>query len=59
MLKLLETLSQTMIVSTHDLEFARKLLPRSVVLDEGQIVYDGPTAELLKDEKFLLDHGLA
>lgn len=59
LLRLLETLSQTMLVSTHDLDFARKLLPRSIVLDEGRIVFDGPTAELLEDEKFLLDHGLA
>ena len=59
LIELLQGLPQTMIVSTHDLDLARLLLPRSLVLDEGCVVYDGATGPLLGDRAFLLAHGLA
>lgn len=59
LIELLNTLRQTLIVSTHDLELARAAFPRSVVVDNGHIVADAPTAELLSDHALLLKHGLA
>ncbi|MCD4733800.1 energy-coupling factor ABC transporter ATP-binding protein [bacterium] len=44
---LLLDLPQTLIVSTHDLDFARRVAPRAVVLHHGKLVYDGSTAKLL------------
>ncbi|GAB4248895.1 MAG: ABC transporter ATP-binding protein [Acidobacteriota bacterium] len=58
LIDVLSRLPQTLLVATHDLDLARRLLPRSVVLREGRIVADGPTADVLADEDLLLDCGL-
>lgn len=55
---LLRTIPATKIVATHDLEMVAELCPRSLVLDRGQLVADGPTLELLDQEAFMLEHGL-
>lgn len=55
---LLQELPQTMLVASHDLRLVRELLPRTVVMDEGLIVADGPTGELLSDAALLEAHGL-
>ena len=55
---LLRDLPQTMLVSTHDIRMVVELLPRTVVMDQGRIVADGPTPELLNDEELLAAHGL-
>ncbi len=39
----------TMLMVTHDLPYALELCPRSVVLNEGLIVGDGPTVDILSD----------
>lgn len=54
----LRDLDITMLVSTHDLQMVAELFPRMVIMDEGLIVADGPTRELLRDEDLLLSHGL-
>jgi energy-coupling factor transporter ATP-binding protein EcfA2 len=36
----------------------RELFPRMVIMDEGRIVADGPTAELLAQPELLEAHGL-
>jgi cobalt/nickel transport system ATP-binding protein len=58
LITLLRDLPQTMLVSSHDLQLVRELLPRTVIMDEGVIVADGPTAELLADTALLAAHGL-
>ena len=58
LIRLLAELPQTMLVSTHDLRMVGELLPRTVVLDHGRVVADGPTARLLADSAFLAEHGL-
>ncbi len=54
----LRELPQTMLVSTHDLRLVHELFPRTIVMDEGCIVADGPTEQLLNDEALLNAHGL-
>jgi cobalt transport protein ATP-binding subunit len=49
---------ETLLVSTHDLAMVAEALPRSVILDEGSVVADGPSADLLEDEALLEAHGL-
>lgn len=46
-------LDVTMLMVTHDLLFAWQLCPRSVVLADGRVEYDGPTRELLADPELL------
>lgn len=58
LINLLRDLPITMLVATHDMLMVRDLFPRMVVMDEGQIVGDGKTAELLYNEPFLQAHGL-
>jgi cobalt/nickel transport system ATP-binding protein len=58
LIRLLDELPITMLVSTHDLLMVRELFPRMVVMDEGRIVADGPTEELMRDEALLNAHGL-
>jgi cobalt/nickel transport system ATP-binding protein len=47
-----------MLVSTHDMRLVEELFPRTIVMDEGLIVADGGTKEILCNEKFLNEHGL-
>jgi cobalt/nickel transport system ATP-binding protein len=54
----LRELPQTMLVSTHDLRLVQELFPRTVIMDNGRIVADGATEQLLNDEALLNTHGL-
>ena len=47
-----------MLVSTHDMHLVRELFPRTVIMDLGRIVADGPTDRLLRDAQLLEAHGL-
>jgi cobalt transport protein ATP-binding subunit len=58
LIRLLDSLPQTMLVSTHDLLMVRDLFPRMIIMDGGLIVADGPTSDLLKDGPLLEAHGL-
>ena len=58
LINLLRELPQTMLVATHDLPLVRELIPRMVVMDQGQIVADGPTDVLLNNAALLEAHGL-
>jgi len=55
---LLATLPQAMILATHDLEFARHLCPRTIVLHGRTIRADGETDALMSDEKLMEETGL-
>ena len=48
----------TTVVITHDLPLALELCPRSVVLDRGRVVADGPTAALLANPGLMAAHRL-
>ena len=54
----LRSLQLTVLVVTHDLPYALELCPRSVLLDAGRVVADGPTGELLADADLLAAHRL-
>jgi cobalt/nickel transport system ATP-binding protein len=58
LINLLRELPQTMLVSTHDLRLVHELFPRTVIMDDGRIVADGLTEQLLNDEALLNAHGL-
>ena len=58
LINLLRELPITMLVSTHDMKLVEELFPRTIVMDEGRVVADGLTHEILEDEKLLTAHGL-
>ena len=41
-----------------DMKLVEELFPRTIVMDEGLVVADGKTKEVLAEEKFLNEHGL-
>ncbi|GAA4880437.1 energy-coupling factor ABC transporter ATP-binding protein [Pseudonocardia benzenivorans] len=51
-------LDRTLLMVTHDLPYALQLCPRSVVVDDGRVVADGPTRDLLADADLLRAHRL-
>lgn len=58
LINLLRQLPITMLVSTHDMLMVRELFPRMIIMDEGCVVADGPTAALMSDAALLESHGL-
>jgi cobalt/nickel transport system ATP-binding protein len=58
LIHLMRELPQTLIASTHDMAMVRELFPRMVVMDDGMLIADGPTRELLEDRALLEAHGL-
>jgi cobalt/nickel transport system ATP-binding protein len=58
LINLLRDLRITMLVSTHDMRLVQELFPRTIVMDDGQIVADGMTNDILGDERLLNEHGL-
>ena len=51
-------LDVTVLMVTHDLLYALELCPRSVVIDDGVIVADGPTHDILTDDALMRAHHL-
>ncbi|NOR89631.1 MAG: ATP-binding cassette domain-containing protein [Anaerolineales bacterium] len=58
LIQLLRGLPQTMLVATHDMCMVAELFERTVIIDEGQVVGDGPTAQILAEPHLLEKHGL-
>ncbi|MDX1414174.1 MAG: ABC transporter ATP-binding protein [Candidatus Promineifilaceae bacterium] len=58
LISLLRELPISMLVSTHDMHLVAELFPRLIILDEGKMVVDGLTAELLPNRELLEAHGL-
>lgn len=58
LIQFLSELPQTMLIATHDMRMVRDLLPRMVILDEGQVQAQGPTNQLLANKELLERHGL-
>ena len=58
LIRLLRSLDQTMLVSTHDMRLVAEVFPRTVIVDGGTIVADGPTDRILADQALLEAHGL-
>ncbi|AKT50502.1 cobalt ABC transporter ATP-binding protein [Arsenicicoccus sp. oral taxon 190] len=56
--EILTSLDVAMLMVTHDLPYALQLCPRSLLLDDGRIVADGPTRDLLADDELMRAHRL-
>jgi cobalt transport protein ATP-binding subunit len=58
LIRLLRSLSQTQLISTHDMRLVAEVFPRTVVMDGGLVVADGQTDVILADDELLERHGL-
>jgi cobalt/nickel transport system ATP-binding protein len=58
LIKILNEIEALKIVTSHDLDFIMDTCKRVVLLDEGRIIADGNTDEILKDKELLESHGL-
>ena len=45
-INIIDSLPQTVLISTHDLELAKRLCSRAILLDKGRIVFDGKIEDL-------------
>ena len=50
--------TETLLVSSHDMAMVAQIFPRVVIIDAGEVVADGASADILEDEALLLAHGL-
>ncbi len=58
LMDLLAGFTHTKIIASHDLDMILSLCPRTIVLHQGTIAADGPTAAVLADQDLLLRSGL-
>jgi cobalt/nickel transport system ATP-binding protein len=58
LIHLLSRLPLTQVIATHDLDLALELCDRTVVLNRGQIVFDGETERVLSNSDLLEQHAL-
>jgi len=58
LIKLLKSLSQTLIIATCNMNFAAALTDRAVLLDKGRIIADGDAKKLMADSRLMAEHGL-
>jgi len=56
--EVLLSLDRTILMVTHDLPYALQLCPRAVLIDNGMVVADSPTRDLLADADLLAAHRL-
>ncbi len=59
LIEVVKRLPMTKIIAAHDLELIRALCQRTIILDDGIIVADGSTTNILNDVTLLRAHGLA
>jgi len=55
---LLKEFTHTKLIATHDLDLVRQLCTRTLVLQQGKLRADGPTADIFADHGLMEDCGL-
>lgn len=59
LVKIQKETNKTIIIITHDMNLVARYAKRCIVLDEGEIVYDGNKNEMFENEAFLEKHNLS
>ncbi|AIE74055.1 ATPase component NikO of energizing module of nickel ECF transporter [Synechocystis sp. PCC 6714] len=58
LINFLRQFRETLLISSHDLEFVLEVCDRVMVIDQGQMVADGPAREIMGNEILMESHGL-
>jgi cobalt/nickel transport system ATP-binding protein len=58
LMKLLSSLSQTLIIATCNMTFAARLADRAVLIDKGRIMTDGDAQTIMSNSELMTEHGL-
>ncbi|MHC1783825.1 MAG: energy-coupling factor ABC transporter ATP-binding protein [Anaerolineaceae bacterium] len=59
LIDLLDGLPHTSFIASHDLAMVAQLATRTIVMEQGEVAANGPTAEILGNEALLWKHGLS
>lgn len=57
-IQLIQSLNQTIIIATHDLDMALDIGDEVILLNDGQVVKQGQSVNILTDQQLLEDNGL-
>lgn len=57
-IEMIKAMDQTLLICSHDYELIKVLCDEVVVLEEGQVIYQGPLDDFFNNEGFLLAHEL-
>ena len=57
-IKMIKRMNKTTIIATHDLDLAYEFSNRCILLNEGRVVFNGSSKEILEDELFLKKNNL-
>lgn len=58
LISILNEINSLKLITSHDLDFIMDTCERTVLLDEGRIIADGKSIDILSDEALLTSHGL-
>jgi len=58
LVRILRSLSQTLVVATCNINFAAAVADRAVVIDAGRLVADGDAETIMSDANLMAEHGL-
>ena len=58
LIRLLNDLAITKIIAAHDLEMILDTCKRVAVLDQGRLIAEGPSEQVLSDRELMEAHGL-
>ncbi|HAJ94983.1 MAG TPA: cobalt ABC transporter ATP-binding protein [Actinobacteria bacterium] len=55
---LIKVMEKTIIIATHDLDMAYEFSDRCIIINEGNIIFDGDSKQILKNVRFLRENNL-
>ncbi|TVQ10197.1 MAG: ATP-binding cassette domain-containing protein [Leptolyngbya sp. DLM2.Bin27] len=58
LIRFLQASSETVLISSHDLEFVLEVCDRVILIDEGRIIADGCPRQIMGDQALMEKHGL-
>ena len=58
LIKIINEINSLELITSHDLDFIMDTCERAILLDEGRIIADGRSTEILQNEALLTEHGL-